>query len=37
MVRGRPTREPIIRKLCEGDRLLGEGAEIADVNARTPG
>jgi putative transposase len=31
MARRRRTPEQIIRKLCEADRLLGEGAEIADV------
>jgi transposase-like protein len=31
MARRRHTPEQIIRKLREADRLLGEGAEIADV------
>ena len=31
MVRRRHTPEQIIRKLREADRLLGEGAEVADV------
>ncbi len=31
MARRRHTPEQIIRKLREADRLLGEGAEVADV------
>ena len=31
MARGRHTPEQIIRKLREADRLLGEGADIAEV------
>ena len=31
MARRRHTPEQIVRKLREADRLLGEGAEIADV------
>jgi transposase-like protein len=31
MARRRHTREQIIRKLREADRLLGEGADIAEV------
>ena len=31
MARRRHTPEQIIRKLREADRLLGEGAELADV------
>ncbi len=34
MARRRHTPEQIVRKLREADRLLGEGAEIADVARR---
>ena len=34
MARRRQTPEQIIRKLREADRLLGEGADVADVARR---